>query len=107
MARGSTVIRHHECAADAAAVRLIQASAGSDTDLIFVGKTFVGLIGRRSYNGHLPKITLDRTLTEQMLERIKKVINKRDGTNRDVEVINPPPPLDHPAIQRYLLRRYG
>ena len=83
-------------------IKLIRAAPESDTDMIFEGKRFVGIVGRRK-----PVIQLEHDITQQTLERIKNVVNKRDNTNKDIPVRNPPPSLDHPAVQRYLRRRYG
>ena len=84
-------------------IKLIQAAPGSMTDMIFDDQQFIGCIGRNAG----ARIVLSRVVTEQTLERIKRVINKRDGTNRDVAHLKPPPRLDHPRIQKYLLRKYG
>ena len=50
-----------------------------------------------------PAILLRRVCTEQLIDRIRDLVNKRDGTNRTVAVIPPPPSMEHPAIQRFML----
>ena len=83
-------------------MKLIRACPDSDTDMIFQGNRFVGIVSRRR-----PVIQLEHDVTEQTVERIKRLVNKRDNTNRDIAVNNPPPKLDHPAVQRYLRQKYG
>lgn len=51
-----------------------------------------------------PPILLERRFSEQLIERIKDLVNRRDGTNRDI-VVKTPPRRDHPAIQKFLTQR--
>lgn len=51
-----------------------------------------------------PPILLHKPFSEQLINRIKDLVNKRDGTNRDIVVSTAPNP-NHPAIQKYLLGR--
>lgn len=51
-----------------------------------------------------PAILLEAKFSEQMVERIKDLLNKVMGTNHDFRV-HVPPRRDHPAIQKYLMRQ--
>lgn len=51
-----------------------------------------------------PPILLEKPFSEAFVTRIKDLVNKRDGTNRDIAV-RTPPRRDDPVIQDYLLRR--
>lgn len=51
-----------------------------------------------------PPILLETKFSEQMVERIKDLVNKVLKTNHDFAV-NVPPRRDHPAIEKYLLRQ--
>jgi len=51
-----------------------------------------------------PPILLHKPFSEHLVNRIKDLVNRRDGTNRDIVVKTPPRP-DHPAIQKYLTQR--
>ena len=80
-------------------------------DLIYHGDRFIGTVTRgpvRMVSGMTsgPRIALSVPQTEQMVERIKNLVNKRDNTNCDFGVAKPPPRHDHPAIQNYLIRKY-
>lgn len=56
-------------------------------------------------NGFIdPPILLEQPFSEQLQDRIRDLVNKRDGTNRDI-VVRCAPRRDHPAIQNYLMRR--
>ena len=48
-----------------------------------------------------PPILLEKPFSEAFTDRIKDLVNKRDGTNRDI-VVKTPPRRDHPAIIQYL-----
>ena len=51
-----------------------------------------------------PVILLERKFSEQLVERIKDLLNNVMGTNHDFRV-SVPPRADHPAIQEYNLRQ--
>ncbi len=51
-----------------------------------------------------PVILLERKFSEQLVERIKDLVNNIMGTNQDFRV-SVPPRADHPAIERYNLRQ--
>ncbi len=48
-----------------------------------------------------PPILLEKPFSEAFTDRIKDLVNKRDGTNRDI-VVKTPPRRDDPAIIQYL-----
>lgn len=52
----------------------------------------------------VPPILLHQPFSEQLKDRIRDLVNKRDGTNRDI-VVKCAPRRDHPAIQKYLMQR--
>lgn len=59
----------------------------------------------QTINGMIdPPILLEKPFSEPFIDRIKDLVNKRDGTNRDI-VVKTPPRQDHPAIKKYLLQR--
>ena len=80
-------------------------------DLIYLGDDYIGLIGLdpvvRNGKTEAPKIVLDSQQTEQTVERIKDLVNKHRGTNRDIGVIKPPPRLNDPRIIDYMRRKHG
>ncbi len=51
-----------------------------------------------------PAILLEAKFSEQMVERIKDLLNKVMKTNHDFRV-HVPPRRDHPAIEKYLLKK--
>ncbi len=51
-----------------------------------------------------PVILLERKFSEQLVERIKDMVNNIMGTNQDFRVMVPPR-ADHPAIEKYNLRQ--
>lgn len=51
-----------------------------------------------------PPILLNRPFSEFLIDRIRDLVNKRDGTNRNIVVKAAPRP-DHPAIKKYMLQR--
>ena len=51
-----------------------------------------------------PVILLHRKFSEQLVERIKDLVNNIMGTNQDFRVMVPPR-ADHPAIEKYNLRQ--
>ncbi len=51
-----------------------------------------------------PPILLEKPFSEAFTDRIKDLVNKRDGTNRNI-VVKTPPKRDHPAIKKYLMQR--
>lgn len=51
-----------------------------------------------------PVILLEKRFSEQLIERIKDMVNNIMGTNHDFRV-RVPPRADHPAIQKYNLRQ--
>lgn len=51
-----------------------------------------------------PVILLQRKFSEQLVERIKGVVNNIMKTNQDFRVMVPPR-ADHPAIEKYNLRQ--
>ncbi len=51
-----------------------------------------------------PPILLEKRFSERLVDRIKDLVNKRDGTNRDI-VVNAAPRPDHPAIKKYMMKR--
>lgn len=51
-----------------------------------------------------PVILLEKQFSEQLVERIKDLLNNIMGTNQDFKV-SAPPRADHPAIEKYNLRQ--
>ena len=51
-----------------------------------------------------PVILLQKKFSEQLVERIKDMVNNIMGTNTDFRV-SVPPRADHPAIEKYNLRQ--
>lgn len=51
-----------------------------------------------------PVILFERKFSQQLIERVKDLINNVMGTNHDFRVMVPPRP-DHPAIQKYNQRQ--
>lgn len=51
-----------------------------------------------------PVILLERKFSEQLIERIKDMVNDIMKTNQDFRVMVPPR-ADHPAIEKYNLRQ--
>lgn len=51
-----------------------------------------------------PPILLEKHFSEQLVERIKDLVNNVMGTNQDF-IVRVPPRRDHPSIQKYLLRQ--
>jgi len=49
-------------------------------------------------------ILLEKRFSEQLIERIKDMVNNIMGTNQDFRV-SVPPRADHPAIEKYNLRQ--
>ena len=80
-------------------------------DLIYMGDEYIGLIGLdptiRNGQPVPPKIVLDTPQTEQVVERIKNLVNRNRGTNCDIGVIKPPPRFNDPRIIDYMRRKHG
>ena len=51
-----------------------------------------------------PVILLEKKFSEQLIERIKDMVNNIMGTNQDFQV-SVPPRADHPAILKYNARQ--
>ena len=51
-----------------------------------------------------PVILLHKRFSQQLVERIKDMLNNIMGTNQDFRV-SVPPRADHPAIEKYNLRQ--
>ena len=49
-------------------------------------------------------ILLEKPFSEQFCDRIRDLVNKRDGTNRNIRVVSAPT-RDNPAIVKYLTKQ--
>lgn len=78
------------------------------TYLIIYKKRMIGQvesIPRESPDKNVwPSILLEKPFSPALCDRIRDLVNKRDGTNRNIEVRSAPR-RDHPAILKFLKGR--
>ena len=86
----------------------LQKQRGTATYFIVLNRRRIGQVQVApilTKNGFVqPVILLKKRFSEQLIERIKHMVNNIMGTNQDFRVMVPPR-ADHPAIEKYNLRQ--
>jgi hypothetical protein len=90
-------------------LHLKRVTGRSSTYLIVFKQRIVGQVESvpvRAIGGGMeePPILLERPFSERLQDRIRDLVNKRDGTNRNI-IVRSAPRRDHPAIIRYFEKR--
>ena len=81
---------------------------GGNTSLIIYKQRMIGQVSLKpvpTFAGLMdPPILLEKPFSERLKDRIRDLVNQRDGTNRNI-VVREAPSRDHPAVVKYFEKK--